>query len=90
MPLISLIVPSESEGERIDKYLTGSIDGLSKGKYFVITKLTADTVTYKSEDTGVVYTAERKYFEKYIERVNKYWSETLKSYKIKKEKLKEN
>ncbi len=66
-----------------------SIEGISRGKYFVITKLTPDTVTYKSEETGSIYTAERKHFEKYIERVNKHLSETLKSYKIKKEKLKE-
>ena len=30
MPIISLIVPSEAEGERIDKYLTSSLDGLSR------------------------------------------------------------
>jgi len=65
-----------------------AIDGLSRGKFFKITELTPDTVVYKSEETGTAYFAERKHFEKYLERVNKYWSETNKSYKNRKEKLK--
>ena len=69
-------------------YKWKSIDGISRGKYFKVTDITSETVTYKSEDSGATYTTERKHFEKYIERVNKYWSETNKSYKSKKEKLK--
>ena len=69
-------------------YKWKSIDGISKGKFFKITELTAKTVVYKSEESGITYTAERKHFEKYIERVNKYWSETNKSYKNKKSELK--
>lgn len=68
-------------------YKWKSIEGLSKGKSFKITELTPKVVVYKSEDSGVTYTADRKFFEKYIERVNKFWSETNKSYKRKKEKL---
>ena len=70
-------------------YKWKSTEGLSKGKIFVVTKIEKNTVTYKSEETGTVYTAERKYFEKYIERVNKYWSEKTKAYKKRKEELKE-
>ena len=69
-------------------YKWKSIDGISKGKFFKITELTSGAVVYKSEDSGATYTSERKHFEKYIERVNKFWSETNKSYKNKKEKLK--
>ena len=69
-------------------YKWKSIDGISKGKFFKITELTTSSVVYKSEDSGATYTTERKHFEKYIERVNKFWSETSKSYKNKKEKLK--
>lgn len=71
-------------------YKWKSIEGISKGKFFKITELTANSVVYKSEDSGATYTTERKHFEKYIERVNKFWSETNKSYKSKKEKLKNN
>ena len=69
-------------------YKWKSIDGISKGKFFKITELTASSVVYKSEDSGATYITERNHFEKYIERVNTYWSETNKSYKNKKEKLK--
>lgn len=69
-------------------YKWKSIDGISKGKFFKITELTSNSVVYKSEDSGATYSTERKLFEKYIERVNTYWSETNKSYKNKKEKLK--
>ena len=69
-------------------YKWKSIEGTSKGKFFSITKLDTNLVTYKFVETGRIYTAERKYFERYIERVNKYWAETNKAYKNKKEKLK--
>ena len=69
-------------------YKWKSIDGISKGKFFKITEITPDSVSYKSEETGTTYQAERKFFEKYLERVNKYWQKTNKSYKEKKEKLK--
>ncbi len=69
-------------------YKWRSIDTISKGKIFKITEITKDYVIYKSEDTGRIYKSDRKHFEKYIERVNKFWSETNKSYKNKKEQLK--
>ena len=69
-------------------YRWKSIEGISKGKLFKITGITSDAVTYKSEETGKVYQADRKFFKKYIERVNKYWSETNKAYKSKKERVK--
>lgn len=62
-------------------YKWKSIDGISKGKFFKITELTSDSVVYKSEDSGATYTTERKHFEKYIERVNKFLSETYKNKK---------
>ncbi len=46
MPIISLIVPSEAEGERIDKYLTSSLDGLSRS---YIQKQIADNRLYVNE-----------------------------------------
>lgn len=61
-----------------------AIEGLSKGKIFTVTQADGKTVTYRSEETGEVYTAERKHFEKYLQRVNKHWHETNKSYKFKK------
>ena len=68
-------------------YKWKSIDGFSKGKCFKITEITSQVVVYKSEESGTTYTADRKFFEKYIERVNKFWSDKKKSYKRKKEKL---
>ena len=47
-----------------------------------------ELIVFLGKDSGATYTTERKHFEKYIERVNKFWSETNKSYKNKKEKLK--
>jgi len=64
-----------------------AIEGLSKGKSFVVTSVSSSKIQYKSEETGVVYTADRKHFEKYIQRVNKHWTETNKSYKYKKRNL---
>lgn len=64
-----------------------SIDGLSKGKFFKITGITSDNVTYKSEESGHVYIVERKHFEKYMERVKNYWKERVKSYKDKKDRF---
>lgn len=61
-----------------------SIEGLSKGKIFTITDSNSETVTYRSEETGEIYTAPRKHFEKYLQRVNKHWNETNKSYKRRK------
>ena len=65
-----------------------SIEGLSKGKIFTVTDSNSETVTYRSEETGEIYTAPRKHFEKYLERVNKHWSETNKNYKKRKVELK--
>ncbi len=69
-------------------YRWKSIEGLSKGKFFKITEVAQDFITYKSEVSGMTYQADRKFFEKYLKRVEKYWKETKKSYKSKKEKLK--
>lgn len=69
-------------------YTWKSIEGPAKGKEFTVTELTQDTVYYRSEETGTVYDKPRKEFEKYIQRVNKHWSETNKAYKLKKGKLK--
>ena len=65
-----------------------AIEGLSKGKIFTVTDSNSETVTYRSEETGEIYTAPRKHFEKYLERVNKHWSETNKNYKKRKVELK--
>lgn len=64
-----------------------AIEGLSKGKVFTVTQTDGKTVTYRSEETGEFYTAERKHFEKYLQRVNKHWNETNKSYKYKKQNM---
>ena len=66
-----------------------SIEGLSKGKEFVVVEVTQYGITYRSIETDALYTTPRKDFEKYIMRVSKYWNETNKSYKHKKSKLKE-
>jgi len=71
-------------------YKWKSIDGISRGKSFKITGITPDSVTYKSDESRITYSADRIFFEKYIKRVNKYWSETNKSYKNKKEKLRKH
>ena len=65
-----------------------AIEGLSKGKTFTVIQADSKMVSYRSEESGEVYTAERKHFEKYLERVNKHWAETNKSYKHKKNELK--
>ena len=66
-----------------------SIEGISKGKTFTVTKITDTQVTYRSEETGELYVNDRKHFEKYIQRVNKFWTQTTKEYKYKKSKLKD-
>ena len=67
-----------------------SIEGLSKGKIFTITAFDNDAVSYRSEETGEIYTAPRKHFEKYLERVNKHWDETNNKYKYRKNQLKDS
>lgn len=64
-----------------------AIEGLSKGKVYTVTQADCKTVTYRSEETGKIYTAERKHFEKFLQRVNKHWAETNKSYKFKKRNM---
>ena len=64
-----------------------AIEGLSKGKIFTVTASNSETVTYRSEETGELYTADRKHFEKFLQRVNKHWSDTNKAYKHKKQDL---
>jgi hypothetical protein len=68
-------------------YTWKSIEGLSKGKKFCITHVDAKTVTYRSETSGEIYTAERKHFEKYLERVKAHWHDTNKAYKYKKNNM---
>ena len=65
-----------------------AIEGLSKGKTFTVIKVSDKKVSYRSEDTGNVYEVNRKHFEKYLERVNKHWSDTNTAYKKKKNEIK--
>ena len=67
---------------------TKAIEGLSKGKEFTVVSVDSISVTYRSEETGVLYNEPRKHFEKYLQRVNKHWTETNKSYKHRREQLK--
>ena len=64
-----------------------AIEGPGKGNEFIITDVNAVAVTYRSVKSGEYYTAPRSHFEKYLERVNKYWSDTNKAYKNKKRNL---
>ena len=66
-----------------------SIEGPCKGQEFVVTKADENEVVYKNTVTGNSFSSPRTHFEKYIERVHKHWNETNKSYKNKKQKLKE-
>lgn len=70
-------------------YKWKSIEGPSKGNILVVIDTSSELITYKSYQTGIIYTAPRKHFEKYIERVNQYWNDKNKNYKKKKAKLKE-
>lgn len=65
-----------------------SIEGPSKGKMFTVTAVSPDSVVSKSEESGRIYVTERGHFEKYIKRVNQYWSNSNKNYKHKKQELK--
>lgn len=65
-----------------------SIEGLSKGKEFTVVEVNANGVTYRSEETGALYTEPRKHFEKYLVRVMQYWNNTNKAYKHKRNELK--
>lgn len=67
-----------------------AIDGISKGKEFIITEINNINVTYKSVETGRLYMEPRKHFEKFLKRVNRFWSETNKSYKNKRQKIRED
>ena len=64
-----------------------AIEGISKGKTFTVLSADNKTVVYRSEFTDLTYTADRKHFEKYIQRVNKFWNNTTKAYKKKKQDL---
>ena len=70
-------------------YTWKSIEGPAKGKEFTVVDINVTTVFYRSEETGIIYEKPRKQFEKYIQRVNKHWSDTNKSYKRNKQKLRE-
>lgn len=65
-----------------------AIEGLSKGKLFTVTQTGSKEIVYRCEESGRLYTVDRKHFEKYLERVNKHWSQTNKAYKYKKGKMK--
>lgn len=47
-----------------------AIEGLSKYKTFTVTQVNDKTVTYRSEETKILYMAERKHFKKFIQKVN--------------------
>lgn len=64
-----------------------SIEGPSKGKEFMVVFLDKYEVQYKSIETGQFYEESRKNFEKRMERINKHWSDTNKSYKHKKQEM---
>ena len=44
-----------------------AIEGLSKGKEFTVVSVDSISVTYRSEETGVLYNEPRKHFEKYLQ-----------------------
>lgn len=67
-----------------------AIEGLSKGKLFTIIEVNSDIVSYRSEETGQIYSTPRKHFEKFFQRVNTYWQQKNKNYKFKKNELKGN
>ena len=63
------------------------IEGLSKNKLFTVVYVDSNEVHYKSDVTGKVYISNRKHFEKYLQRVNKYWNDTNKKYKLNKRNM---
>ena len=65
-----------------------AIEGLSKGKEFTVVSVDSISVTYRTKETGVLYKEPRKHYEKYLQRVNKHWTETKKNYKHRKQQLK--
>ena len=65
-----------------------AIEGPGKGTEFIVTEVNSVAVIYKSLKTGRLYNEPRKHFEKFLERVNKYWSDKNKNYKKKKQDLK--
>ena len=71
-------------------YKWKSIEGPSKGNMLLVLDVSSELVTYKSCESGIVYTAPRKHFEQYVKRVQQYWNEKNKSYKNKKRNLKNN
>lgn len=68
-------------------YTWKSIEGPSKGKEFTIVYMDKYVVQYKSLETGQFYEENRKNFEKRMERVNEYWSQSNKDYKRKRQDL---
>lgn len=57
------------------------------GKDFIVREVTQNEVVYESKETKRLYTSERKHFEKYLQRTNKFWSDKTKSYKKKRGEL---
>lgn len=72
-------------------YKWKSIEGMSKGEWFIVTGVYMDKFECRKlhGNTSMTYTYPREYFEQYIQRVNSYWREKNKSYKNKKQKLRE-
>ena len=69
-------------------YTWKSIEGPAKGKMFIVVHVLADSIIYRSLESYREYEMPRKQFDKYIERVNKYWHDKNTAYKRKKENLK--
>ena len=65
-----------------------AIDGIHKGQWFVVTAVFSDMIECKRKGSDNIYQYPRKHFDEYMERVYKYWAEKNKSYKAKKERLK--
>lgn len=59
------------------------------GKEYTVREITQNEIVYESKEIKRLYTNERKHFEKYIKRISKFWNDKNKTYKNKKEKLKE-
>lgn len=68
-------------------YKWKSIEGPAKGKEFTVIEVNQNDICYRSEESNRVYTMDRKEFDKYIQRVNKYWNDKNKTYKFKKKNL---
>ena len=64
-----------------------SSEGIAKGKLFTVIYADSRVICYKSKDSGVTYTSDREFFEKFLKRTNQYWSNKNKEYKKKKREM---